>query len=88
MLLRSNFNQFKRFVSSVHDMNIEYLKRSFEEFNVIDQKLDMKATYGLKNSAVLVPVSVRLEKNKKGHFCNQSYFTLTKRTEHLKRHKG
>ena len=90
MFLRPNlkFSSAKRCISHVHDMNIEYLRRSFEEFDFKGKTVDLKETVGLKSSAVLVPVSVRLEKNKKGHFCSQSYFTLTKRTEHLKRHKG
>ena len=77
-------NLSKRCYSSIHDMQIEYLRRSFEDYN----QTEITNSFSLRKSAVLVPISVRLEKNKKGHFTQQSYFTLTKRTEHLKNYKG
>lgn len=66
----------KRFMSSIHDMKIEYLKRTFEGFNVPSTDSFVSQACGsFKKSAVLVPISVRMERNHKGHFHQQSYFT-------------
>ena len=77
MFARKNFFMLKRFMStSINDMKIEYLKRSFEEFNILSTDSFVNETCSsFKRSAVLVPISVRMERNKKGHYYQKSYFT-------------
>jgi hypothetical protein len=49
----------KRFESSsVHDMQIDYLKKTFEDFNIKDTS-NLTNSLEFKKSAVLVPISVR-----------------------------
>ena len=48
----------KRFESSsVHDMQIDYLKKTFEDFNIKDTS-NLTKSLEFKKSAVLVPISV------------------------------
>lgn len=79
-------------VSASDDMKIQYLKESLSEFNKPNHFKELTAKNPdiekFKRSAVLVPISIRLEKNEKGHRVQKSYFTLSKRTENLKAFKG
>lgn len=86
----TNFN--RTIVSASDDLKIQYLKESLSEFDKPNHFAKLVAKnpdiQGFKRSAVLVPISVRLEKNEKGHRVQKSYFTLSKRTEKLKSFKG
>lgn len=75
-----------------HDMKIEYLRQSLAEYHKPDQLAALVAKCPqiaqFRRSAVLVPISVRLVKNDKGNRVQKSFYTLSKRAQHLKSFKG
>jgi len=91
--VKSLFNRLAtRSYSSSNDLNIQYLKHSLSEYDK-PEHLDYLAAKNphvkaLRRSAVLVPISVRQAKNARGHFVQQSFFTLSRRAQHLKTFKG
>ena len=87
------FHLIKRSFSSVDkDKQIAYLRQVLEPFNkpnayetVISKKPSLAS---LSRSAILIPISVRQERNKEGVYVPKTYFTMTKRSEKLKLLKG
>jgi len=73
---------------SGHDLKIDYLKRSLvflNKPNYYDQLL-VKHPYvsKLRRCSILVPITVKQEKNKKGLRVQKSYFTFTQRADTIK----
>ena len=84
---------FSGFTSNNHsDLTLDILKSKFSKLNKpnhYDQLL-RKDDYisKLKRASVLIPISIRSEEDANGKVVKKSYFTLTKRTETLRTHKG
>jgi peroxisomal coenzyme A diphosphatase NUDT7 len=73
---------------SEHDLKIDYLKRSLvflNKPNYYDQ-LVIKHPYvsKLRRCSILVPITVKQEKNKKGLRVQKSYFSFTQRADTIK----
>ena len=84
-------NASSRFLTnnySEHDLKVDYLKRSLEPLNKPNyyEQLLVKYPYvaKLRRCSVLVPITVKQEKNQKGHRVQKSYFTLTQRADTIK----
>lgn len=82
----------RKFVSAENDLIIQYLKQAFKPFdkpNYFDTLITRNPNIAkTKPCAVLVPISVKQEKNSKGNRIQKSYFTLTKRTDFINSFKG
>lgn len=87
MKLSESFANLGRSISSSadNDLRIAYLRESLAPLNkpnyydfLIAKKPSLAA---LSRAAVLIPISVRQERNKKGMFVQKSFFTLTKRSD-------
>jgi 8-oxo-dGTP pyrophosphatase MutT (NUDIX family) len=75
-----------------HDLKIDYLKKSLEPFsrppNDYEKLLVKHPSIGkLKRSSILVPITIKHEKNEQGVRVQKSYYTLTQRANTVK-YKG
>lgn len=90
LLLKINCRLFSN--SAEDDLKIEYLRQSFSQYNRPNhyEKLlaENKNISKTRRSAVLVPISIRLEKNSNGNYIQKSFYTLSKRTELMNSFKG
>lgn len=78
--------------SADNHLRIAYLRESLAPLNkpnyydfLIAKKPSLAA---LSRAAVLIPISVRQERNRKGMFVQKSFFTLTKRSDSVNTLKG
>jgi 8-oxo-dGTP pyrophosphatase MutT (NUDIX family) len=73
---------------SEHDLKIDYLKRSLEFLNKPNyyDQLVIKHPYvsKLRRCSILIPITVKQEKNKKGLRVQKTFFTLTQRADTIK----
>jgi 8-oxo-dGTP pyrophosphatase MutT (NUDIX family) len=75
-----------------NDLRIEYLKQSLakyhrpNEYELLLAKNRKIET--LKRSSILIPISVRQERNEKGMYVQKSFYTFTKRSKKMNVHPG
>ena len=87
-LFQASKRLFTNDVHSEHDLKVDYLKRSLEFLNkpnYYDQLLVKHPFISkLRRCSILVPITIKQEKNKKGLRVQKTFFTLTKRADTIK----
>ena len=76
-----------------NDLKIEYLKANLNGFSrspdYYTRLVEKNPKLGkFQRASVLVPISIRMAKNAKGHYVPKSFFTFTRRTTTVRVHKG
>jgi 8-oxo-dGTP pyrophosphatase MutT (NUDIX family) len=90
---KGNLNFTLRHFSPIKQLNLEGLKKTFDEFNkpnhydyILAQNPNISK---LKRCSILVPITLKQEINKKtGELHQNTYFTLTQRPDTIKTFKG
>jgi 8-oxo-dGTP pyrophosphatase MutT (NUDIX family) len=86
------FNKHLSTESAENDLRIEYLKSTFEIFNKPNH-CELVASknrniLSLKQASVLVPLTIKIEKNDEKNYVQKMFYTFSKRTEIMDSFKG
>lgn len=86
------FNKHLSTQSAENDLRIDYLKSTFEHFNKSNH-YDFVTSKNpnilhLKQASVLVPLTIRIEKNESKNYVQKMFYTFSKRTEIMNSFKG
>lgn len=75
-----------------HDLRIAYLRDTLSAYNkpnYYDTLISKKPSLAsLDRAAILIPISVRMERNRAGNFVQKSFFTFTQRSNKMRTLKG
>jgi coenzyme A diphosphatase NUDT7 len=86
------FNKYLYTGSAENDLRIDYLKSTFQLFNKPDHYEYITSKNSniihLNQASVLVPLTIRIEKNDKKNYVPRTYYTFSKRTEMMDSYRG